>query len=514
MVTTPNLPLVTSGADQFLVNHDVGAGVLQTARITKANALASELTRLTSLESNVTTLQGKIVVTQPQAARVMPPSWPNIAIHPHVVQQGAGPGRVTLSHSPESYFRRATGFRDSATSSLLVVNEQDGNDANAGTWASPVKTLSYAGSTSTKRDIIVCGGRYAPISMSTADAAHAGGLVAKRFFFCDGVTVATPGPRLQDQTYSVHSGTVDKCTLTLTGAQTIQRVVRVDQTDPDGNEPLSFLQFSSLASLVASSSNGWFIETVSGNKIFYIRMNDGALRASDQKLFLKAFYFDAALTSEWALGGVPVLMRGPALFDGVGIRSYEVGGSLPFLCVDGIRSRFAALWALQMNGGTTFVRDMISYGSKEDAFNYNRASSGAAGYFIEQNTRGIGSGDIRTFGTGISPNKNGSSAHDDVYGLRCGNFYERNFGPQIADVTNAGQGTTVNIGVITGPTDDPQSIGYFNTDNRKSYYDMCHAYGTSTPISQSGTGWAKSSGSTFEGTPVGTIGSYNPATGL
>jgi hypothetical protein len=520
MVWTPNLPLVSSGATEFLINHDQGGGALQTARITKANALLAELARLTALESNVATLQGQIVLAQAQAARVMPPSWPAIGIHPVIVQQGAGPKRVTLSQTPESFFRRLTSYRDAATSSVLYVDDQDGNDGNAGTAASPVKTLAYAASTSTKRDIIVRAGRYTPPHMTTGDTAHSSGAIAKRFFFCDGVTIATPGPRLQDLAFTTHTGTVDKCTVTpLTGAQTIQRVVRVDQTDPYADEPLPLKQYASLAALVAATGNGWFIETgISGDKIFYIRMDDPGdapgHTAGTKKLFLKAYYLTPNFDAEWSVGGLPVLMKGNAIFDGVDIRSFDVGGSLPLLCVDGIRSRFAPNWTLQANGGTTFVRDVVGHCSAFDIFNFNAASNGTAGYGIEWDTRGTCAGDILTYGTAGAPNKNGSSCHDNFYLLRLSNFYEQCFGPLVADISNAGQGTTVNIGVITGGTPDPQSIGFFNADHRKSYYDMCHAYGTTTPISQSGDGWAKQSGSTFEGTPVGSIGTYNPATGL
>lgn len=451
--------------------------------------------------------------------RAYPSGYTQIGLRPHVVQHGAGPNRVTLSLTPASY----SNHRDTrvlAATSVVYVDAMNGSDGNPGTSALPFETLLYAAATSQAQVVRVRAGRYAPPKLAPSNTAYSVlGRYTKRFILEPEVVIADPGPRLQDQTWTVHSGDVYKTTLTLTGAQTVQRVARRDLYDSVANQPLTFTQYANAAALVAATGvQGWAIDTTAGNKVIYIRLTSGD-NVETFKTILKAFYLDTSGESRWLISGVPCLIQaevpGTVLFDGVGIVGTDDGlGNIANVYVDGIVSRFAPLHAFELHGGINYVARCHAHAPLADCFNYNSTTTLLASQNIEIDCRGTNAGDIATFGTAISANRNGSSAHDLTDIWRIGGWYEGNWGPQVADIANAATGTSWNIGVICGPTTEPQSIGFFTADaGRVSYYDMCHAYGNTTAISAA-TGTAKSSGSRFEGNIVGTLGTYNPATGL
>ena len=496
---------ITLGAGLELTGSQLAADVASQAEAIDGSSNATVMTPLRTTQ----------IMTRAMP-RAFPPPYIPMGVRPVVVGNGAGPGRVTLNHSPSTYIQRD--FRISAASSVVVVDDQDGNDANPGTHALPVKTLDFAGSQSTKQIVIVRAGIYVPPSISVLDPAFAGGRYVKQFFLMPGVRVASAGPRLQDQTFTVHSGTVYKATLTLTGAQTVQRVIRRDQFDLLAGEGVPLRKYPDVAALIAAGTQGWAIQTVSGNKEIYIRMSLGVdPNVNNARSVLQGFYVDTNAQSRWLVSGVPCLIHaqpGTVMFDGVSLVGTDEAGSASEVYADGIYARFAAGSGFQTFGSTNFFKNCIAHAPAADGFNYNRPTTGGNSQVVEHDCRTTNAGDIATFGTGISPIFNGSSVHDDVGILRAGSIYENCWGPQVADVSNAGGGTSWNIGVICGPTTEPQKIGFFSSDpGRKSYWDMCHAYGNTTALTSAG-GPSFAAGCVLEGNVLGTLGSYDPETGL
>lgn len=508
--TGDTLEVAIGAGLKFDGSNDVAADIATTAQATVA-------TDNTKLMTPALLLQAEVANTP----RAIPSGHLPIGVRPDSVQKGSGLGRVKLNHTPMSYVQ--DNFFNSSTSSVGYVDDQNGNDGNSGaTDAAAYKTIDYAGSESVKQIFIVKPGLYAPPTMVITDNAYvSAGRYLKQFFLMPGAVIAMPGPRLQDQTFTVWSGTVYQAALTLTGAQTVHCVTRRDLRDAVAGQPIPFLQYATKEALRDSGLPGWAITTASGNKTIYIRCTLGAdTNVNNNKSILKGYYTDINAETLWKVDGVPVLIHaapGGGLFDGVGIRATDLSGQAGELYLDNLFSRFSSDTAFQTNGGTNFYRGLIGHSSKNDAFNDNPGTAGAFNLGVQHDCHGTLAGNIATFGTGIAPNKNGFSAHDNTYISRFGCTAEGNFGPQFADIANATTALSWNVACVAGPSQSPSNpsadIGFYSQDaGRTSIYDQCHAYGNGTAISNS-LGVAKAFGCVFDGATVGTVGTYNPATG-
>lgn len=497
----------------------VGVGLdFSAGEIVADIATEDEVIEGTSNEVLLTPLRAAQIMVR-NITRALPSGYTDVGVRPMIVRSGAGPGLITLTHTPQSYAAHRH-LQLSTVSSVVYVDDEYGDDGDDGSSATPFKTLDFAATESEAQIIRVRAGIYAPPSMSVSDTAYASpGRYLKQFFLDPGVVIAMPGPRLKDQTWTLHSGTdgvdaIYKTTLTLTGAQTVQRVVRLDLFDPVANQPVPQRQYADVGTLTASGTAGWAIATTSGNKVIYVRLAS-APSVETYKSILKAYYTDINAEAQWKIDGVPVLIQaapGGGLFDGVRIYSTDLSGSAGELYADGLFTRFALAAAIELNGGTNFLARCRGHASIADIFNHNAGEdAGANAYVFEHDLIGTNSGDIASQGTSITGNRNGSSAHDDVQVARFGCHFENNWGPQIADIANAETGTSWNIGVICGPTTESQEIGFFNSDaGRTSYYDNCYAYGNDTAIS-AGSGTAKASNCLFDGATVGTVLEYDPS---
>jgi hypothetical protein len=198
----------------------------------------------------------------PPIQRVTPPGLPALPITPTAVN---GVGDVAVSRSVIQFVETDHAARYAP--GTIYVKPSTGNDANAGTQAAPVATLSNALRTKLASRVIIdepCTLEHADLrntDASNAQAAYPNGII-KHVGTTHPVTITVAGPSLPSLTYTAHGTVPDVWTTTLsalTGLASPHRLMRTDQTDTEGQH--KELYRAPTLTALAAASTGWYLSS-------------------------------------------------------------------------------------------------------------------------------------------------------------------------------------------------------------------------------------------------------------
>ena len=364
-----------------------------------------------------------------------------------LTQNGSGLGSVTMTRTPSDVWRSVV--RQNALSDTYgYVDPINGNDANgpACLQATPCKTLAYAMNTATALNIV-------GVSTGPFDAfSWTGGQFFKRLTFTGPAVIRTTGaafPAMTAQTFTV-TGTPSVYVTTLSGLTSlaaVQRFIFLDTFEPGTGNNVRVPMYASLAALNAASSgspstvNGWFFDPATKN--LYVAFSNFNVNTFKSKF--AALYLDTNGDSAVSIvGGVTLFIDSPysVLLEGSSIEAVNSGASVPSVIVEGrgLFKIFAAAGnCVHTAGGFHYFSGMDNEACQFDGFNHDPSlSTNAESLVIIHNSKTEYAGDTATFGTSVTPNRNGWSCHGGANCVVAGSSFGFSFGPNAADVATAG----------------------------------------------------------------------------
>lgn len=413
---------------------------------------------------------------------------------------GPGPGGVVVNKMPLDLARMLGNVVARQNDSDVWVSPAGSGTAagdtraNAMSWASALRTLA----TGRRLLMIDTAGTYPPLSLLSGT--HAGAAVPKWLHAVDGrvrMAAETSLGQPDTQTWTLHSGSVYKTVLSSVDYDRPQVVLKTLVPNVRDGEPESVLKYSDVASLSAlgASGEGWYFDsatdtlyltyygndlTVLGNRNFHIVYSSKTLDTTGE------------FSAEWLLGGATVILDGNFELDGVWINSKEVNNTLPIFISQGrLKQVCATSYGLRAEG-LTYTSGRRCYRSKYDGFNgYKSSQNSVVGMTIEHDLVVTGSGDIGTYGTTGSHNKQGFSAHGAHNAMIFGALFEGNDGQGWADICDSTHDSVSwGVGVITRDNYvDTYSYGIYmdgsagaGTGSRSAWLDTCFSEGNTRDL--------------------------------
>lgn len=376
----------------------------------------------------------------------LPPNRFDIA---PVTLNGSGAGSVTMSRRPSDVWQQIV--RLSATTlGSAYVDPVNGSDANGPTCAqaTPCKTLTYCFINCTATNIVgVATGIFDTFGFSSSSSVR----TTHRLTFTGPAVIRTSGTNFPDPsamtftatgTPSVYSATIG----TLTGSAFVQRFMYGDTFETGTGLNSRMPLYPSQAALQAASGanpstvQGWYFDTAA--KTLYVAFF--GLNVNSFKTKFLAYYGDTNGDSTLSINGSVVLfIDSPysVTLDGVSIQANNIGGSDPTVLIEGrgvFRVQYAIGNGIHTAGGFYYFDGIDTEASQADNLNHDPSSIGTESMVIRSNSKSFFAGDTVTFGTGVSNNRNATSAHGGVNVIQAGNSDGYSWGPNVADTTTAG----------------------------------------------------------------------------
>lgn len=263
-----------------------------------------------------------------------------------------------------------------------------------------------------------------------------------------------------------------------------------------------------LATLQAAGT-GW---TYDGTlKKLYVAL--GSANVNAVKYRLEALYYSASGSDRVYLAG------GNLAFDGIDMDGQVVwmqeynnaGAYIPAsVWVANNRMVNASSYGVQGDSNTLAILENVHiHASEADGINPDstRNGSGAAAKALLINPRITDCGDVDTFGTGVTSNRQAISSHSGYFAA-YGGAYEHNWGQEIADTgSGADPSKSWYVGAIARNGDSrlaPNNVGFgFYGANRQAWLDTCVSLGEgASPLRVEGGASVKTFNCQFDASEV------------
>ena len=406
----------------------------------------------------------------PNAVRPIPDadlSW--VPFLPKVVSVGNVTTTVGVSHY-------AIGRENPASVGNFYIDPINGNDANGGSPALPLKTLREFLRVRTGNNGYMMGSDDPdnPVVFTKSDFRNTDpvGNRLKIVNVNGHCRIAEPVDDLTSLTWINEPGTaVYKCTTT---SALINQLRYTKALDDDGGY-LKIPSFTSVAD-VNNSLFGFWHDVA--NDTLYARL--GGKTGDTFKVDLQPIVSDAA--SRMLFLGTAILFycpKGSSLkFDGVTLTPLASGSIRARLYLhaeesDGIEIKNTFTHGIDALGAEYYIEHVKGTSTGGDNF-HGFDSSGVSTLAVEVNCNSSFAGDVGTRGALAAGTDNGSAMHGTGHVARFGGKYYKNYGP---DVVDSGSGAFWNCGVEAfGSTAPNNEIGFdITAGNGRMYLDTCLA---------------------------------------
>lgn len=369
----------------------------------------------------------------------------------------------------------------------VYVDSAAGNDTNSGlTTLLPKKTLGGAqladrriiylrgGTVAAPRTYDCEGNALSPGSSNRTDVAVIG---------CDSgwVPLSVPGPVVITARDTLGaSWTLDSGAYWATYTRASVQVR--DHAVPDSDGLATNLTAAADAATCQSTAGTYYLDDA-GDILWVHRIGD---LAPDADLVVTGLV--AGVTCG---AGYYTYLRGLEFRGGVNCIT-NTNSATSVVLLDRCRTRYATTNGVAIGQvGTAMVRQCVSEGNDNDAFNYS-----VSGNFVEIDCIG------RFCGVTGGTNSNGSSGHNAVQIARIRGVYHETFGPIIADVNTS---KSWNVGCVahTSRTATAGSNCSWLADGTM-WLDTCRGYGSTKGIGNTGTFYARRTSlvGTLDVTPI------------
>lgn len=464
-----------------------------------------------------------------QLKRVAPSGFEWLPVLPSAVM----PGMVTTDKSLLLAFLQAY---PAVLAGTIAYVETFGNNTSAavGNSAKPYLTLDAA-LQSSARIILVGDGTFAPPDYRFTQAASGVMklIVAKNR---GKVTLRNAGDTLSANTWTAAAGYAGVYETPIASAagggiwesSRPHRIRLTDTVDSEGSparlrwyKPATNDAVGVTAALVAlqAAGTGWTYDGTT--KKLYVAL--GGANVNAVKARLEALYYSA-------LGSDRVYLAGGNLaFDGVDLdgqliwmQEYNSSGTyIPAsVWISNSRMVNASSYGVQGDSNTLAILENVHiHASEADGINPDstRNGSGAPAKALLINPRITDCGDVDTFGTGVTQNRQAISSHAGYFAA-YGGAYEHNWGQEIADTgSGAGPSKSWYVGASARNGDAwlaPNNVGFgFYDANRQAWLDTCVCSGEgANPLRIEGGASVKTFNCQFDGPVVAVAPSVAPVT--
>ncbi|WP_288075999.1 hypothetical protein [Pseudomonas sp.] len=400
-----------------------------------------------------------------------------------------------------------------------------GNNTNAvvGNNAKPYQTLNAA-LQSSARIILVGDGVFTPPDYRFTQAAAG----AMKFIIAKNrrkVTLRNAGDTLSANTWTAtvgYAGVYETPIASAAGGGTWNafrphRIRLTDTVDSEGfaarlrwYKPATNDGPGVTAALVAlqAAGTGWTYDGTA--KKLYVAL--GGANVNSNKSRLEALYLDTAGNDRVWISGASLAFDGVDM-DGQMIWMQEHNNSGTYIpaAVWAANSRMfnSSGYGVQGDSNTTAILENVHiHAAEADGINPDstRSGSGAAAKALLINPRITDCGDVDTFGTGVTKNRQAISSHSGYFAA-YGGSYEHNWGQEIADTgSGAGPSKSWYVGAVARRGDTrlaPSNVGFgFYDPNRQAWLDTCVALGEGTsPLRLEGGASVKMFNCNFDAAP-------------
>ena len=389
-----------------------------------------------------------------------------------------GVGNVTTTESVHNYAIRR---ENPVSSGEMWVDPVNGNDANGGSPALPVKTLNQALRVSTVNDVYMMGSNDPanPAVFAKSDYRNTDpiGNRLKNVIVQGHCKIAETDEDLSALTWTNVAATqVYKATTTTIKIHQLRYTKALDEDG--GFLKVPNIPFNTdLATTITDINNslfGWYHDIATN--ILYMRAGSG----DAFKSFIKGL--PANISSRMLFLGTAISFYAPKgsslIFDGVYLVPLVSGTTRARLYIhseepNGIQINNSFTHGIDALGAEYYCENVKATSTSGD--NFHGFDSGSVKTLaVEVNCDSSFAGDFGTHGTSAAGTNNGSAMHGTGHVARFGGKYYKNYGP---DVVDSGSGAFWNCGVEAfGSTLPGNAIGFDITPGLgRMYLDTCLA---------------------------------------